>query len=111
MPGLAGLISWWHPGVCSHASWKTMTGCMQHEKFHIPGSFGAPELGVFAGWVALEDSFAHSQPLMNEQADVILLVAGERFADPGVRTQLKARGHRLEESNAAWMVHLYEKGA
>src|SRR5438132_14180120 len=100
MPGIAGLISRRHPGVCRRLV-ETMTGCMQHEKFHVAGTFSAPELGIFAGWVALENSFAHSQPLMNEQADVILLVAGECFADPDVRTQLKARGHCVH-TNSTW---------
>jgi len=108
MPGIVGLISRRHPGVCRRLV-ETMTGCMQHEKFHVSGTFAAPELGVFAGWVALENSFANSQPLTNEQGDVILLVAGECFADPDVRTQLKARGHRVEATDATWMVHLYEE--
>jgi len=108
MPGIAGLISRRHPGACSRLV-ETMTECMQHEKFHMSGTFSDPEIGVYAGWVALQASSAHSQPLMNEQADVILLVAGECVADPDVCGQLKARGHRLEDTNAAWMVHLYEE--
>src|SRR5262249_43143243 len=97
-----------HPGECRRLV-ETMTGCLQHEKFHVSGTFSAAELGVYGGWVALQDSFAHCQPLTNEQADIILLVAGECFAEPDVRTQLKARGHCVEATNAAWMVHLYEE--
>src|SRR5438477_3385323 len=108
MPGIAGLISRRHPGECIRLV-ETMTASMQHEKFHVAGTSSAPELAVFGGWVALENSFAQSQPLMNERADVILLVAGECFVDAEVSTQLKAPGHRPEESRAAWMARLYEE--
>jgi asparagine synthase (glutamine-hydrolysing) len=108
MPGIAGLISRLPSDVCSRLA-ETMTACMQHEKFHDSGTYSAPELGVFAGWVALEDSSADCQPIVNEQGDVVLLLAGECFADPNTRARLKARDHHFEGNSAAWMVHLYEE--
>jgi asparagine synthase (glutamine-hydrolysing) len=109
MPGIAGLISRRGPDVCRRLV-EEMVACMQHEKFYASGSYSAPELGVFGGWVALQDSFSERQPVVSEQADIALLFSGECFSDPHIRAQLKRRGHQLEGDNdAAWLIHLYEE--
>src|SRR5436309_8637630 len=98
MPGIAGLISRQPPDVCRRLV-EQMTASMQHEKFHVSSSHDALELGVFAGSVALEGSFADCQPIGNEGDDVALLLAGECFSD---RDTLR---------NAASLIDLYkEKG-
>lgn len=58
-----------------------MIASMQHEKFHVSGSYSAPELGIFAGWVALDGSFADCQPILNDHGDVALLLSGECLLD------------------------------
>jgi asparagine synthase (glutamine-hydrolysing) len=108
MPGIAGIISRQRPDACT-ALVERMTDCMQHEKFHTLGTHAAPELGIFAGWVALEASTTARQPVISEDANVALLLAGECFCDGDVQRDLKARGHTFEENTAAWVVHLYEE--
>jgi asparagine synthase (glutamine-hydrolysing) len=108
MPGLAGLISRRGGRACEHLA-AEMTALMQHEKFHVSGSHSAPELGLFAGWVALEGSFAHSQPITNERGDVVLLIAGECFSGQSGNTVLETRGRRREPNSAGWLTDLYEK--
>jgi len=108
MPGIAGIISRQRPDVCRRLV-EQMTECMQHEKFHALGTYSVPELGAYGGWVALEGSFAHRQPLMTVNADIVLLLAGECVSDPDVRRELKAKGHRFEDNNAEWVVRLYEE--
>jgi asparagine synthase (glutamine-hydrolysing) len=107
MPGIAGLISRQRPDVCQRLV-DEMIASMQHEKFYVSGTHSAPELGVFAGWVALEGSFADRQPLFNDEADIGLILSGECFSDTETRTRLKGRGHRFEGDTAGWLVHLYE---
>jgi asparagine synthase (glutamine-hydrolysing) len=96
MPGIAGLISRQPPDVCRRLV-EQMTASMQHEKFHVSSTYDAAELGVFAGSVSLEGSFADCQPLVNEAGDIALLVAGECFSD-----------HKTDR-NAAWLIDLYER--
>jgi len=65
-------------------------------------------MGVYTGWVAHKGSFAASQPFLNEQRDITLILSGECFIDPETPSDLKRKGHALETSND-WLVHLYEE--
>jgi len=86
MPGIVGVISR-NPAGDDARIVKTMVAAMRHESFYTTGSFAAPELGVAAGWVAHEHSFAAGQVFQNPQQDIALLFAGECFSDaaPGAR--------------------------
>jgi asparagine synthase (glutamine-hydrolysing) len=86
-----------------------MISAMQHESFYTTGSYAVPELGIFAGWVAMEGSFADCQPVLNEQQDVALIFSGECFSDSALRVQLKQAGHQFNGNNAGWIVHHYEE--
>ena len=83
MPGIAGVISRQPAHICKRMT-AQMIASMQHEKFHVSGSYSAPELGAFVGWVALEDSFAASQPIIGDRGDVVLFLSGECFSDQNV---------------------------
>src|SRR5262245_46182624 len=109
MPGIAGLISRQSPApdTCRRFV-NQMLASMQHEKFYTSGSHWAPELGVFAGWVAHEDSFSRRQPLVSERGDVTLLFSGECFADPDALATLKRRGYHFEGNESAWLLALYD---
>ena len=67
-----------------------------------------PDMGVYAGWVAHKGSFAASQPFLNEQRNIVLILSGECFTDPETRSDLTRKGHTLETDND-WLVHLYEE--
>jgi asparagine synthase (glutamine-hydrolysing) len=100
MPGIAGLISKRPSDECRRLV-EQMLSCMKHEPFYTSGTCSAPELGVFAGYVALEGAFADCQPIVNEREDIFLLFAGECFTDPGSTMPLQRRGH--------WLIRLYEE--
>jgi len=82
---------------------------MEHERFYRSGSYFAPEMGMYAGWVAHENSFAAGQVFFNEQQDIALIFSGECFGDVGIQDDLKHKGHRFGHSNGDWLVHLYEE--
>ena len=107
MPGIAGIISRLPAANCIRTV-QSMTAAMQHEDFHRAGNFSVAELGVYAGWVAHENSFAASQVFENEAKDVALIFCGESFADPAVKAQLRREGHQFPDAGGAWLVHLYE---
>jgi len=108
MPGIVGIISQRPPEECQRLV-KSMSNIMEHESFYDSGVYSVPELGIYAGWVAHEDSLAAGQPFFNEERDVVLLFSGECFVDPETRTALRQKGHEVGQAAGNWMVHLYEE--
>jgi asparagine synthase (glutamine-hydrolysing) len=107
MPGIAGIISRRPVAECEREV-KVMTAIMRREKFHASGMFSAPELGVFAGWVAHEHSFADGQVFQNETKEVALLFSGECFVADEVKASLRRAGHSFGGGGDC-LVHLYEE--
>jgi asparagine synthase (glutamine-hydrolysing) len=108
MPGIAGIISRRPPAECER-SVKTMTATMRHESFHATGGFSAPESGVYAGWVAHENSFAADQVFFNDPKDIALVFSGECFPEPETKIRLKRNGQGLAADRGGWLVPLYEE--
>jgi asparagine synthase (glutamine-hydrolysing) len=108
MPGIVGIISERSPEECQSLV-KSMASSMAFESFYDSGLYSVPEMGIYAGWVAHENSLAAGQPFFNEQRDVVLLFSGECFVDPGKRTDLRRKGHDLGQAAGSWLVHLYEE--
>ena len=108
MPGIAGIISR-KPVADAARLAEAMTAVMRHEDFYRTGTLADAELGVCAGWVALEDSFASGQVFQNEQKDVSLILCGECFADAATKNRLRINGHVLSETGGDWLVHFYEE--
>jgi len=86
-----------------------MIASMEHERFYVSGIYLTPEMGVYAGWVAVENSFAAGQAFFNERRDIALILSGECFLDPQTGAELRQKGHELNENEAEWLVHLYEE--
>lgn len=108
MPGIVGVISHSSTEECS-SFLKAMLASMQHENFYRSGTYCVPELGIYAGWTAHNDSIAASRIVFNEDRDIALIFSGECFVDPDVRTSLRQKGHRIHSSNTDCLVHLYEE--
>ena len=109
MPGIAGLISVHLPEERRRGIVGKMTRSLLHEPFYVSGECSWPELGVCAGWVAFDESFAANQPFSNEQKGVTLLFSGECFSEPQLQNELKQRGHDIGPNPGDWLVHLYEE--
>lgn len=86
-----------------------MVAPLKHEDFYTTGTYFVPEMGVYAGWIALENSFAANQVFFNEQRDIAILFSGECFIDPQTLIELRDAGHDLGNEDANWLVHLYER--
>lgn len=108
MPGIVGLITEM-PRNYAEAELMQMIDALRHEDFYVAGTWADESLGIYAGWVARKGSFSDPMPLKNERGDVTLVFAGEEYLDPGTRQQLKHQGHRVEETEASYLVHLYEE--
>jgi len=108
MPGIVGIISYRPSAECQDLV-KSMVASMKHEPIYASGTYAAPEMGVYGGWVAHESSFAARQVFFNERKDIALLFSGECFVDPGTGAELKGKGHELGEAAGSWLVHFYEE--
>ncbi len=108
MPGIVGIISRKPAAECARAV-KTMAATMRHETFHTTGIFSAPELGVYTGWVAHENSFADHQVFQNETQDIALVFAGECFVEAETKNRLRRNGHSFSSTGGDCLVHLYEE--
>jgi len=108
MPGIVGIISR-RPAAEIARLVNTMAATMRHERFYVTGTFAAPELGVCAGWIAHENSFAAKQVFQNEQKDVALVSSGECFVNAETKNRLKQNGHTFSETGGDCLVHLYEE--
>jgi len=108
MPGIVGLISR-RPSQECESLVEAMLASMKHEAFYVSGTYSASEMGIYAGWMAHENSFAAQQVFFNEQRDVALVFSGECLVDRETRAQLMQKGHELDSYEASWLVHLYEE--
>ena len=108
MPGIVGIISQKPADDCRRLV-KSMLSSMEHELFYDSATYSVREMGIYAGWIAHEDSFAAGQVFFNEQRDIALLLSGECFAGPETCAKLKQSGHELGKAAGSWLVHFYEE--
>jgi asparagine synthase (glutamine-hydrolysing) len=86
-----------------------MIRCTKYESFYVSGTHFVPEMGIYAGWVALEGSFAAQQVFTNERRDIVLLFSGECFPDSESQIRLERNGNSRAEKEVSWLIHLYEE--
>jgi asparagine synthase (glutamine-hydrolysing) len=108
MPGIVGIVSQRPHDECKTLV-KSMLSAVEYESFYDSGIYSVPEIGLYAGWVAHENSLGAEQPFFNERRDVVLLLSGECFVDHETRADLRQKGHELGQSAGNWLVHLYEE--
>src|SRR6266480_1502225 len=108
MPGIAGIISRKAPSECQRLV-TCMVDSMRHERFYVSAFHFEPQLGVYAGSVAMDGSLAGGQVCFNEERNVALLFSGECFVDAEIGIRLKQNGHKVQKNKADWLVHLYEQ--
>ncbi len=86
-----------------------MVNTMMHETFYSCGTYENESDGIYAGWTCHPGSFSDCMPVWNEKKNIVLIFTGENFADQDVFNKLKAKNHRFENTNAGYLVHLYEE--
>ena len=108
MPGIVGIVSQRPVAECQRLV-KAMVASMEHELFYVSGTYDVPEMGIYGGWIAHEDSFTAGQPFFSEQRDIALILSGECFLDSQTGAELGRKWHDVEKNKAEWLVHLYEE--
>jgi asparagine synthase (glutamine-hydrolysing) len=106
MPGIVGVISQIRTGECESLV-HSMISCMEYETFYVSGTHFVPEMGIYAGWVALEGSFAAQQVFTNDRKDIVVVFAGECL--PGSESQAVRGRNGNQPDDKSWLVRLYEE--
>ncbi len=86
-----------------------MVAAMRHEPFYVSGTWTDADLGIYAGWVELNDPGRGPMPQTNETGDKVLVFSGSDFPQPGTAERLGERGHRVEEGALAHLIHAAEE--
>ncbi len=108
MPGITGIITNRLSG--DHRSQvDLMVKSLIHEDFHKPGTVVNEQAGVALGWVTHAGSFSDCMPIWNEDKDVCLILSGEVYPDRARIEGLRSEGHQFSDTDASFLVHLYEK--
>jgi asparagine synthase (glutamine-hydrolysing) len=108
MPGIAGIIRKIpYEGIANDL--HSMVEAMRHEKHYAAGRYINAESGLYVGWMNHQGSFSDCMPLVNHQDDVVLIFQGENFLDDESRTRLKRFGGGADESNARYLMDLYQE--
>ena len=110
MPGIVALLTKM-PRAWAEPQLHHMIETLRHDPSYETGTWIDETSGIYAGWAVPRNSFCDNMPLRNEGADVLLFFAGEEYPEPGIISRLKERGHSLEGSGPAHLVHLYEEQA
>jgi asparagine synthase (glutamine-hydrolysing) len=108
MPGIVGIITR-KPRAWAEAQLRQMVDAVRHEPFYVSGTWVDESLGVYVGWIARKNSFSDGMPLYNERKDRVLIFSGEEYPAPQTLERLKERGHTLEGSGPAYLVHISEE--
>jgi len=108
MPGITGIICK-TPKEKNEIDLQLMVGSMLHEPFYTSGTYINSQIGIYAGWVCHEGSFSDCMPVWNEKKNAVLIFFGENFTDLELFDQLKAKHHKFDNSNASYLIHLYEE--
>jgi asparagine synthase (glutamine-hydrolysing) len=108
MPGIAGIITK-KPREQASAELERMVASMLHEPFYVSGTWMDPELGVYVGWVELDDPRRGHLPQQNETGSKVLVFSGNNFPEPGLAQRLRERGHSVEEGSLAHLIHAAEE--
>jgi len=108
MPGITGIIGKTSPEKHKQHI-RQMVKCMLHEPFYESGTLDNEQVGIFAGWICHKDSFCDCMPVWNEYNNIALIFFGENFTDPEVLDQLKSKNHRFDNTNARYIVRMYEE--
>src|SRR5437899_6932001 len=107
MPAIAGIVGLASSDVCQQLV-RLMLASMMHEQTYASGTHFAPDIGVYAGWIAHAGSFADRQCAIAAADGTVLLFAGECLALPGESGSATSTIGRAEGDLARSLLRRYD---
>jgi asparagine synthase (glutamine-hydrolysing) len=80
VPGIVGLITPNPDQDSAKRQVARMVECMLHGPTYARGTYFAPELGCYLGWVSHAGSYDDCNPVLDDRGEVVLIFSGEHFA-------------------------------
>src|SRR5215470_16691630 len=108
MPGITGIIRKPASGLAKQEL-GLMVDAMRHESHYSGGHYLDEDLGLYVGWMAHRGSFADCMPLVSGDKNVVIIFQGENYLDAASRSRLISSAKRADESNARYLLDLYEE--
>lgn len=105
MPGIVGLITKM-PREWAEPQLLRMVESLRHESFYRTDTWINESLGIYIGWVAIENSFADGMPLKDERGDITLIFSGEDYSSSEVVDELRSREHPRSKQPSSYLVHI-----
>jgi asparagine synthase (glutamine-hydrolysing) len=107
MPGIAGIVSREPPAACRRRL-AAMVHSMLHEPCYQSATCEAPEIGVYAGWVAHPGSFAAMESGRSASGSIDLVFAGECYQECSGQCPAPGGPDRRGESRGS-LLGLYDR--
>ncbi len=109
MCGIAGMLAL--DGGALEPSAVDRMGCsIRHRGPDETGRYAGPGIGLAIERLRIIDLFTGSQPIYNENKDVVVVFNGEIYNYLELRASLEAKGHVFStKSDTETLVHLYEE--
>ena len=109
MCGIAGVFDERGEGRVSVSCLARMVGALDHRGPEQRGAYLDGNVGLGHARLSIIDLAHGTQPLHNEDGSIWIVLNGEIFNYPELRTMLEARGHRFStRSDTEVLIHLYE---
>jgi asparagine synthase (glutamine-hydrolysing) len=85
-----------------------MVAALRHETRYVSGTWIDESLGIYVGWVARSEAEASRIPLYSERVDIVLVLSGEDFSEPGIAEQLKRQSHAGDVADSSLLARSTE---
>jgi len=108
MPTILGIVNK-GPKEKNLADLKRMQASVLDEPSYSHGTYAHEPLGLYVGWATHPASFSDCMPIYNQARDIVMFFLGENFGADRSIEKLKVKGHEVEQTNARYLVHLYEE--
>lgn len=108
MPGITGLFVK-QPRGDEEIRLARMLRTMLHEPFYTHGSYVNQAIGLYLGFVSVQNSQSDCMPIWNEDKTLVMFLTGESYADLPVIQGLLRRGHDFNPEDGSFLLHLYEE--
>src|SRR5205809_7122438 len=109
MCGICGIFVLDGRPLLGEAVIRKMTATLRHRGPDDGGVFVGPGIGLGHRRLSIIDLAGGHQPMSNEDGSIWVLLNGEIYNYPELRTELLGRGHKFAtKSDTEAIVHLFE---
>src|SRR5262249_21359712 len=108
--GIAGIIFLDGSREVAHSDLEAMSRTLAHRGPDDQGTLVDGSIGLTVRRLSVIDPLRGRQPIWNERHDIAVILNGEIYNHPELRSELSQRGHQFtSSSDTEVIVHLYEE--